>query len=124
MQENGGQLREVDPEWVRKGEEVTKEYLNSLSSKLGRQITLDELWDKEKELQKKKEEQEVCYVLHFEVNHVLLYKCFVIFGNQRMNAPVLTTMFVMSVHRKLGSLRKNKGLPKQRLVEEHHSCQE
>lgn len=60
LQENGGQLREVDPEWVRKGEEVTKEYLNSLSSKLGRQITLDELWDKEKELQKKKEEQEVC----------------------------------------------------------------
>ncbi|KAK3912403.1 Zinc finger protein 358 [Frankliniella fusca] len=58
MQENGGQPRQVDPEWVRKGEEVTKEYLNSLSEKLGRPITLDELWDKEKELQKKKEEQE------------------------------------------------------------------
>lgn len=58
MQENGGQPRQVDPEWVRKGEQVTKEYLNNLSEKLGRPITLDELWDKEKELQKKKEEQE------------------------------------------------------------------
>lgn len=58
MQENGGQPRQVDPEWVRKGEEVTKEYLNNLSEKIGRQITLDELWDKEKELQKKKEDQE------------------------------------------------------------------
>lgn len=58
MQENGGQPSQVDPEWVRKGEEVTKEYLNNLSEKMGRPITLDELWDKEKELQKKKEEQE------------------------------------------------------------------
>ena len=58
LQENGGQPREVDPEWVRKGEEVTKEYLNSLSEKMGRPITLDELWTKEKEMQKKKEDQE------------------------------------------------------------------
>ncbi|XP_034239279.1 zinc finger and SCAN domain-containing protein 20-like [Thrips palmi] len=58
MQENGGQPSQVDPEWVRKGEEVTKEYLNNLSEKMGRPITLDELWDKEKELQKKKEDQE------------------------------------------------------------------
>lgn len=77
MQENGGQPSQVDPEWVRKGEEVTKEYLNNLSEKMGRPITLDELWDKEKELQKKKEDQEVIIIvikiLKFHLGPVLYF---------------------------------------------------
>lgn len=94
MQETGGQPREVDPEWVRKGEEVTKEYLRNLSEKLGRDVTLDELWDKEKELQKKKEEQE---------------KVRLALKEQRASkAEASGTTYMSKVKRKGGGARKGK----------------
>lgn len=43
----------VNPEWVEKGQRVTELYLKDLSTKLGRNVTLDELRERESEKQKR-----------------------------------------------------------------------
>ena len=44
---------QVNPEWVEKGRRVTELYLKDLSTKLGRNVTLDELRARENEKQKR-----------------------------------------------------------------------
>ncbi|GFG33559.1 hypothetical protein Cfor_03455 [Coptotermes formosanus] len=44
---------QVNPEWVEKGQRVTEQYLKDLSTKLGRNVTLDELRARENERQKR-----------------------------------------------------------------------
>jgi hypothetical protein len=44
---------DVNPEWIEKGQRVTEQYLKDLSTKLGRNITLDELRARENEKQKR-----------------------------------------------------------------------
>jgi hypothetical protein len=44
---------QVNPEWVEKGQRVTEQYLKDLSTKLGRNVTLDELRARENEKQKR-----------------------------------------------------------------------
>lgn len=43
----------VNPEWIEKGQRVTEQYLKDLSTKLGRNVTLDELRERENEKQKR-----------------------------------------------------------------------
>lgn len=43
----------MKPEWVEKGQRVTEQYLQDLSTKLGRTVTLDELRERENEKQKR-----------------------------------------------------------------------
>lgn len=43
----------MNPEWIEKGQRVTEQYLKDLSTKLGRNVTLDELRARENEKQKR-----------------------------------------------------------------------
>jgi len=54
LQENGGQPKPLDPDWVEKGNKLTEQYLKELSEKLGRPITVEELWKREEELRAQK----------------------------------------------------------------------
>ena len=56
-QESDTSSNEVNPEWVEKGQKAMEEYLKDLSTKLGRNVTLEELKEKESEKQKRLHEE-------------------------------------------------------------------